>query len=202
MSALPPKADLPPDLRTTSAASFSRMPPSPPRVSLVAVRPRAILMMFKGERPHPGRALRCRVHLHDVADDGGIGEHIVIVVVPLAGWAARRCALEDQRKHFARLSHIARRPGQLAGAESPAPRRLTALADAGDSSPERNAVSTATTKRSSMRRSCSRVQPPFCSRFSRGRGGRRTSAFSPPFKYRDAWPRLRTVRVLGMDYAH
>jgi hypothetical protein len=29
------------------------------------------------------------VHLHDAADDGGIGEHIVIVVVPLAEWAAR-----------------------------------------------------------------------------------------------------------------
>src|SRR6516225_9404860 len=44
---------------------------------LVAVRRRAILMMSKGQRPHPRRALRCRVHLHDAADDGGIGEHIV-----------------------------------------------------------------------------------------------------------------------------
>src|SRR5262249_24684233 len=34
MSALPPKADLPPDLRTTPAASSSRTPPSRPRASL------------------------------------------------------------------------------------------------------------------------------------------------------------------------
>jgi len=32
-SRLPPKADLPPDLRTTPAASSSRMPPSRPRAS-------------------------------------------------------------------------------------------------------------------------------------------------------------------------
>src|SRR5262245_45047026 len=54
-----------------------------------------------------------------------------------------------------------KRPRQLAGADSfSAPGRSTALADAGDSSPKRNAASTATTKQSSMRRSCSRVQPP------------------------------------------
>jgi len=32
-SGLPPKADLPPDLRTTPAASFWRTPPSQPRAS-------------------------------------------------------------------------------------------------------------------------------------------------------------------------
>ena len=32
---------------------------------LVAVCRRAILMIAKGQRPHPRRALRCRVHLHD-----------------------------------------------------------------------------------------------------------------------------------------
>jgi len=44
---------------------------------LVAVHWRAVLVVSKGERPHPRRTLRCRVHLHDAADDGGIGEHIV-----------------------------------------------------------------------------------------------------------------------------
>jgi len=29
------------------------------------------------------------MHLHDAADDGTIGEHIVVVVVPLAGSRAR-----------------------------------------------------------------------------------------------------------------
>jgi hypothetical protein len=33
--------------------------------------------------------------LQDAADDDAIGEHVVIVVVPLAEWSARRCALED-----------------------------------------------------------------------------------------------------------
>ena len=86
-SRMQPKADLPQDLRTTSAASFLRMPPSLPRVRLVAVRRCAVLMMFKGERPHPRRALRCRVHLHDAADHLAVGKHIVVVVAPLAGQA-------------------------------------------------------------------------------------------------------------------
>src|SRR5262245_40744703 len=69
-------------------------------------------------------------------------------------------------------------PRQLAGAESLAPRRSHALAEAADSSPERNAASTATTKQWSMRRSCSRVQPPCSS--SPGLLGARTSKL-PPF---------------------
>src|SRR5215831_13113060 len=63
---------------------------------LVAVRRCAIPMMSKGERPHPRRALRCRVHLHDAADNNGIREHVVIVLVPLARWAGGRGALADQ----------------------------------------------------------------------------------------------------------
>src|SRR6516225_3167518 len=58
---------------------------------LVAVCRRAILMIAKGQRPHPRRALRCRVHLHDAADDGTIGEHVEVVVVPLAGGTRGRC---------------------------------------------------------------------------------------------------------------
>jgi len=44
ISALPPKADLPPDLRTTPAASFSRMPQSRPRASArkAAEKPEAL----------------------------------------------------------------------------------------------------------------------------------------------------------------
>ena len=38
---------------------------------LVAVCRRAILMMSKGERPHPRRAYRRGVDLEDAADDGG-----------------------------------------------------------------------------------------------------------------------------------
>src|SRR5262249_17876613 len=54
----------------------------------IAVRWRAVLMVAKGQRPHPRRTLRRGVHLHDAADDGTIGEHIVVVVVPLTGGPA------------------------------------------------------------------------------------------------------------------
>src|SRR5215469_14304917 len=43
---------------------------------LVPVRRRAILMIAKGQRPHPRRTLRCRVHLENAADDSAIGEHV------------------------------------------------------------------------------------------------------------------------------
>jgi len=33
--------------------------------------------------------------MHDPADDSAVGEHVVVVIVPLTGWAARRSAFED-----------------------------------------------------------------------------------------------------------
>ena len=64
---------------------------------LVALRRRAVLVMSEGQRPHPRRSYRCRVYLEDAADNDVIGEHIIIVIAPLAGWAARRSVFEDQR---------------------------------------------------------------------------------------------------------
>jgi hypothetical protein len=63
---------------------------------LVAVRRRAVLMVPEGERPHPRRSLRRHVHLEDATDRNPIGEHVEVVLVPLAGWAGSRCALKDQ----------------------------------------------------------------------------------------------------------
>src|SRR6516225_3545029 len=63
---------------------------------LVAVGWRAVLMVAKAKRPHPRRTLRRGGHLHDAADDGTIGEHVEVVVVPLAGRTGGRGALEDQ----------------------------------------------------------------------------------------------------------
>src|SRR5258708_13961289 len=65
----------------------------------VAVRRRTILMMPKGERPHPWRSHWRGVHQHDAADDTAVGEHVVIIFAPFAGHSARRCALEHQRCH-------------------------------------------------------------------------------------------------------
>src|SRR5262249_8552919 len=45
-------------------------------------------MMPKG-RPHPGRPYRGRMYLQDTADDSAIGDDVEIVVIPLAGGAAR-----------------------------------------------------------------------------------------------------------------
>src|SRR5262249_24907346 len=64
--------------------------------SSIAVCWRAVLMMSKGQRPHPRRPCRGRVYLQDAADDGAIGKHVEVVVVPLTGWARGRGAFEDQ----------------------------------------------------------------------------------------------------------
>src|SRR5262245_10514793 len=65
------------------------------------MRRRAIFVMAEGEHPHPGRANRRCVRLENPSDDGTIGEHVVIVVVPLAGRARGGRAFEDQRGHHA-----------------------------------------------------------------------------------------------------
>src|SRR5215510_8226553 len=49
---------------------------------LVAVRWPTVFVMAEGQRPHPRRTNRRRVHLHDAADDGAIGEHVVVVLAP------------------------------------------------------------------------------------------------------------------------
>jgi len=56
---------------------------------LVAVRRRAVLMMPKGERTQPRRALRRCHRLHDPTNHGAVGKHVEVVAVPLAGWAAQ-----------------------------------------------------------------------------------------------------------------
>jgi hypothetical protein len=65
---------------------------------LVAVRRRAVLVVPKIQRPHPRRTYRRGGGLYDAADYDVVGKHVV-VIVPLAGRAARRCAPEDQRGH-------------------------------------------------------------------------------------------------------
>src|SRR5258708_36851566 len=55
----------------------------------VAVRRCAVFMVPDGERPHPGRAYRRGCGLEDATDDRAVGEHVVVVVVPLAGRARR-----------------------------------------------------------------------------------------------------------------
>src|SRR5215813_2063799 len=54
---------------------------------LVAVRRCAVLVVAKGQRPHPRRTHRRGVNLKDAADNSAVGEHVEIVVVPFAGWA-------------------------------------------------------------------------------------------------------------------
>jgi len=51
----------------------------------VAVRRRAVLVIAERERPHPGRANGRGVYLHDPPDGHAVGEHVKMVIVPLAG---------------------------------------------------------------------------------------------------------------------
>src|SRR5262249_30511748 len=62
----------------------------------IAVRRRAILVVAKGQRPEPRRIYRRGRRLHDPADDDAIGNHVVVVVTPLARDTRGRRALEDQ----------------------------------------------------------------------------------------------------------
>jgi len=47
------------------------------------------------------------MHLQDTANNSAIGKHVVVVIIPLARWAARRGALEDQRGHGAAFNCLA-----------------------------------------------------------------------------------------------
>jgi hypothetical protein len=49
-----------------------------------------------GERPHPRRALRRGDNLHDAADNLALGEHVVVVLAPMAGRARGIGAFEDE----------------------------------------------------------------------------------------------------------
>jgi hypothetical protein len=55
------------------------------------MRRRAVLVMGKGERPHPWRSDR-RGGVEDPADDSAVSEHVEVVVVPFTGWASRALA--------------------------------------------------------------------------------------------------------------
>jgi len=71
------------------------MPPSQPRVSRHSRvsacdpcgAPRAASTAFR-----PRRCIRKK----DAPDDNAIGEHVVVIVVPLAGWAGSRSAFQEQ----------------------------------------------------------------------------------------------------------
>jgi hypothetical protein len=53
------------------------------------MRRRAIFVLPEGSCPHPRHSYGRRVYLEDSADNGAIGEHVVIGFIPLAGGAAR-----------------------------------------------------------------------------------------------------------------
>ena len=89
------------------AASFSRTRPSLPRASRNS-RARVPLQWIEPVSPQPRRAdRRCRC-VHDPADHDTVGEHVVIVIVPLAGWEQSRGALEDQVAALVRHADLAR----------------------------------------------------------------------------------------------
>ena len=74
------------------------------RVADVAVRSGAILVLPKGQRPHPRRTYWRSVNLEDAADYSAIGQHVEIVIIPFAGRARGGGTLEDQRRRWT-LNH-------------------------------------------------------------------------------------------------
>src|SRR6266511_3940108 len=82
---------------SSRAANSWRTPPSPLRVWL---RSRASARDPRGARRPASTStafLRRRSRVEDAANDRAIGEHVIFIIVPLAGRAGGRCALEDQR---------------------------------------------------------------------------------------------------------
>jgi hypothetical protein len=62
----------------------------------IAMCGRSICVMPKGQRPHPRCPdWRC-VGFENSANHDAVSKHIEIVVVPLARWAACRCAFQEQ----------------------------------------------------------------------------------------------------------
>jgi hypothetical protein len=59
----------------------------------IAMRRRAVFVIPKGHRPDPRRPYRGRMYFHDAADDSTIRKHVIVVIVPIARWAADRRAL-------------------------------------------------------------------------------------------------------------
>jgi len=62
----------------------------------VAVCRCAVLVMSKGQRPHPRRPNRGCMYLQEAANNGAVGNDVVIIVTPLTGRARGRGSLEDQ----------------------------------------------------------------------------------------------------------
>src|SRR5262249_12159766 len=63
---------------------------------LIAVDGRAIFVVAESERPKPRRPNGRDGGLQDAADHQTVGQHVVVILTPLAGQAARCRPLEDQ----------------------------------------------------------------------------------------------------------
>jgi hypothetical protein len=62
----------------------------------IAVCGRATFAMPEGKCPHPGFSDRRSICFEDAADDYAISEHVVVIVIPLAGGAGSRGAFQNR----------------------------------------------------------------------------------------------------------
>jgi hypothetical protein len=62
---------------------------------MIAVRWRPTFMVREDERPHPRRSHGCRVGFENAADDFPVRDHVVVIIVPFAGWPTERRALQQ-----------------------------------------------------------------------------------------------------------
>jgi hypothetical protein len=118
------------DLKPRRVRGFLSLPPPalgecchcPLAGRRVAVREHVILTILKDEDcPHPRRSYWRGSRLEDAADIEAIGEHVIIVIAPLTGWARGRRAFQSEvvllhrntvaRSFWQRVSRSNRRTG-------------------------------------------------------------------------------------------
>src|SRR5262245_36723614 len=70
-------------------------PPPGPLITVTSTGLSSLPGPTLSECCHSGLA-GCGIPLCDAADNGAIGEHVVVVIVPFARWAGSRCAFQKQ----------------------------------------------------------------------------------------------------------
>src|SRR5215831_18316851 len=63
---------------------------------LISVRWRAAFVVREDQGPHPRRSYGRCIGVEDAADSFAVGQHVEIVMIPLAGWTRGRGAFEAE----------------------------------------------------------------------------------------------------------
>jgi len=72
----------------------------------IAVGRSAVAMVTVGQCPKPPRSYRRGNRTHNSANDDAVGEHVIVVLAPLARWPACGCSFENKASRGAHLSRL------------------------------------------------------------------------------------------------